>query len=100
MEISIFQKFDNDHILKMTEAFETQKNIYIVTEYCNGSDLKELMKEIKTMTQVEAKVYLRQSAKAFHDLSQKEVIHRDLKLENILLHFPGRDMELVTVTPG
>ena len=58
-------------------------------EYCNGSDLKEIMelKQQKLAPSV-IQTIMRQLVTGFNDMMMVLVIHRDLKLQNIMMHFP------------
>ena len=60
----------------------------MILDYCNGSDLAQLIKLRKTITQLEIKAILSQVVKGCKDIWAINVIHRDIKLANILLHFP------------
>ena len=60
-------------------------------EYCNGGDLENL-KEIRgKFTEVEARMILQQLVNGFKEIYKMNVMHRDLKLANILIHFPFED---------
>ena len=68
-------------------------------EYCNGGDLKDLM-ELRSFNvdpEVVRKI-LMMLVNGFHDMVEVLVIHRDLKLQNIMLHFPDNDAELTAMT--
>jgi len=58
-------------------------------EFCNGNDLKELMelKQWKLKPEIIQKI-MYQLVHGFNDMIDVLVIHRDLKLQNIMLHFP------------
>ena len=58
-------------------------------EYCNGGDLKDLM-EIKrwSLSCEIIQTIMKQLVQGFNDMISVLVIHRDLKLQNIMLHFP------------
>ena len=53
--------------------------------------LNELIKRRKRITEIEARFYLRQIALALKDFQEQRIIHRDLKLGNLLL---TGDMEI------
>ena len=38
-EIDILRNLDHPNILRLHEVFEDKKQIYLVTEYCNGGEL-------------------------------------------------------------
>ena len=60
-------------------------------EHCNGGDLENL-KEIKgRFREEEARLILQQLVNGFKEIYKMQVMHRDLKLANILVHFPDED---------
>ena len=57
-------------------------------DYCNGFDLSCLLRLRKSLTYLEVSLILRQVVIGLNDVWKLNVIHRDMKLANILLHFP------------
>jgi len=55
-------------------------------EYCNQGDLSDYIKDKKPLPEEEAIDIFNQIIAAFKVLVKKHVIHRDLKLANILRH--------------
>lgn len=69
------------YVVKMRKAIKTDSRYYIFMEYCNGSDLKEVM-ELKGF-KIDARIIQRimhQLVHGFNDMMSVLVIHRDLKL--------------------
>ena len=64
-------------------------------QYCNGGDLDELRELRGRFTEQEARFFLSQIIKGFKAINDMNVIHRDLKLANILVHFKSIDMDRV-----
>ena len=58
-------------------------------EFCNGFDLSVLLKIRKRLTQPEVSLILDQVVNGLCDIWKLDIIHRDMKLANILLHFPN-----------
>lgn len=83
----------------MRKAIKTDSRYYIFMEFCNGSDLKEVM-ELKKWRVVPAVIQqiLFQLVNGFYDMMKELVIHRDLKLQNIMLHFPDETERLKSLT--
>lgn len=46
LEISILQKIRHPHIIRLHEIHQSEKFIYLVMEYCEGSDLASLIKHV------------------------------------------------------
>lgn len=41
------KKLDDQHVVKLIDVLQSVNNTYIVTEYCNGGDLREYLKKKK-----------------------------------------------------
>lgn len=59
--------------------------MYIILELCDNQTLNELIKRRKRLTEIEVKYYMHQLIVATKDIHEQNVIHRDLKLGNLLL---------------
>ncbi|KAH6941127.1 hypothetical protein HPB50_014290 [Hyalomma asiaticum] len=85
-EIQIHRSLNHKHIVGFNSYFEDEKNVYIVLELCGRRSLMELHRRRKTLTEGEARYFLHQLLLACRYLVQQRVIHRDLKLGNLLLN--------------
>ena len=93
-EIGIMADIKHKNVCKLLSATKTESNYYLVTEFCNGGDLSGFMKQKGGyLKEPEARILLRQLVKGMAAISNQNVIHRDLKLPNILLHFPDLTRE-------
>jgi serine/threonine protein kinase len=73
----------------MRKAIKTDARYYIFMEFCNGSDLKEIMEHKKNkLNPAVIHMIMAQLVHGFYDMMAVLVIHRDLKLQNIMIHFP------------
>ena len=68
----------------------TTNNFYLVMELCNGGDLANLKKAKGRFKENEARLILQQLVNGFKEIYKQQVMHRDLKLANILIHFSGQ----------
>ena len=59
-------------------------------EYANGFDLGVLLKTRGQIKQEEARIIIKQVVHGIKDVWALGIIHRDVKLANILLHFPDK----------
>ena len=86
-EINILKQLDNINIMKLYEEIDTPKYLYLVMEYINGISLLEILKKDKYHYFEEKraiKIFI-QIVKGISYCQSKNICHRDIKLENILL---------------
>ena len=85
-EINVMKAVKGENIMNFLDVFWTMNNVYIITEYCEGGDLRQMMSKLKTpMDEERARDILRQIMAGFKILVDNKIIHRDLKPENILI---------------
>ena len=86
-EIRILQKLRHPNLLHFIDALDSPKQVFIVTEFIGGGSLHGLLKKQPTrrLTEDLAKRLFRQICEGLKYLHERQVIHRDIKLENILL---------------
>lgn len=66
--------------------FKTKTHIYLVLEYCQGGNLFKLRNKNPNIFTLEyIKKICFQLARAIQYMHERNVIHRDIKLENILI---------------
>lgn len=88
-EIKLQKAIHHSHIAKLHDYFSDADNIYIVLEYCKSGNLGEYLKRNSRLTEGEAVIYFLQTAFAVEYLHTNNIMHRDLKLENLLLDSKG-----------
>ena len=91
-EVDVLRGIKHPCIAEIVEVFETEKNVSIIMEYAAGGDLFEQVSEdndSRKLVERNAKIQFYQIAHAIAFLHSKNICHRDLKLENILLAEPG-----------
>ncbi len=84
-EIAIHRDLNHTQIVEFHSFFEDKTNIYIIIELCRGRTLLDLLQRRKVITELETCYYMIQIVLACQYLHENKIIHRDLKLENILL---------------
>lgn len=91
-EIKFLSELNHPNIIKLFEVKKKNDYIYLVMEYCNGGTLskaleKYIEKNGKPFTEEIVQFLMRQILSAVECLHKHGIIHRDLKLENILLKY-------------
>jgi serine/threonine protein kinase len=93
-EVVILEMIDSPHVIKFIEFVRTSNNFYLFIEYVNGGSLQNLLDIKGCFPEVVARKILRQIVAGCTALYAQKVVHRDLKLDNILISFPSRGEKL------
>jgi len=91
-EIIILQYLRHPNIVRFEEVKKTKKHYYIVMEYCNGGELSKALEKYiekygKPFSEEIVQHLMRQIIDAFKFMHARKIIHRDVKLDNILLNY-------------
>ena len=84
-ELIVSTRLKNDNIVKLIECIDIDNKSYIAYEYCNGGDLRKYMDYFKNFDEELIQVIMSQIVNGLSELFQKDVVHHDIKPENILL---------------
>ena len=91
MEKSIMKTLSSsDYIVKMFETYETKKHICIVMEYICAGDLLSYIKKRSKLTEPIAKFIFKQIILAIQYIHNHNIVHRDIKLDNILIDLDNK----------
>ena len=82
-EINILRNLDHPNIVKIIEFYSTENAYYIITDYCPSGELFNQINNSYNEFQLAVLFY--QIFSGLYYLHTNNIIHRDLKLENILL---------------
>ncbi|POM73387.1 CAMK protein Kinase [Phytophthora palmivora] len=95
-EVAILKQVGGSHnILELREAFETSDAYVLVTELVQGGELYDDLVEHGVFREERAKDLVRELAVTLQYLHSKDVVHADVKPENILLNDKDTSMKLI-----
>ena len=89
-EAEAVASLSHPNIVNVYDVGEEGKVHYIVMEYVDGQNLKEIIKNEGTLDEYTALDITKQIAKALGAAHKKGIIHRDIKPHNILISNEGR----------
>jgi calcium/calmodulin-dependent protein kinase I len=90
-EINIMKKVNHPSVVQMKAVFDTKEKLYIVLELMEGGELYDRIVKRKRFNEADAAFVTRQIFEALAYLHDVGVVHRDLKLENLLLVSKNED---------
>jgi len=85
------QHWNCPFIIKLCAAFQTPEKLYYILEYCPGGDLFDLLitQDEGCFEEADTRFYAAEVCLALEHLHTHDTIHRDVKLENMLLSADG-----------
>ena len=84
-ETNLMRGLYHPSVTKILETFETEKYMLIIMEYISGGNLQNFVKKRRKLCEKTAKILFRQLIQGIKYIHSKGIVHRDIKLENILL---------------
>eukprot|EP00128_Syssomonas_multiformis_P014092 Colp12_sorted_trinity150504_noHs@12596 len=93
-EIEILKMVHHKHIVCLKEVYETPKQVFMIMELCDGGELLEHLAKKQHYPEQEVVIIMQRLVEAIAYLHNNNIVHRDLKLENILLSKEDEDDHL------
>ncbi|KAF8339776.1 kinase-like domain-containing protein, partial [Cantharellus anzutake] len=84
-EIHHHRRLHHPHVTKLYEVIATETSIWLITELCSGGELFDYLVEKGRLSEDETRRLVGQLCLALHYVHSNGAVHRDLKLENVLL---------------
>ena len=87
IEISILQTYRHRNIVCLQDVQKTERHFYLILEYCGGGDLQQLIRTRKSGRLAErlTRRLMRDLSAGLKFLWRQELVHRDIKPQNLLL---------------
>ncbi|KAJ2713130.1 Serine/threonine-protein kinase [Coemansia spiralis] len=100
-EINILRTVRHDSIVELLDCLKSRNHIHLVMEYCSLGDLSDYMRRCRELPVLRnshgglhmdiARSFVHQLGVAMRFLRSRDIIHRDIKTQNILLQPPSDD---------
>ena len=92
-EINILRSLQHPNIILIKDIKRTPNNIYLILEYCHLGDLENYLEKyyydkllrVYHMPETVVQQIVKQLAEGFKLMRERSIVHRDLKLANILV---------------
>lgn len=93
-EIEMLRMLDHPNTVGLKDVSKTKSNYYIFLEYCSEGDLKKFIKTFNrfhgkdscTLDEKDARYIIKKIVEGLNYLGQRQIMHRDIKLENIIVN--------------
>lgn len=108
IEIKIMNIVNHRNVVALTELFESPKCRWFVMELTTSGGLRELLSNFDHLSEITVCKLMRQLLEGVHYLHNQGIVHRDLKVDNILFNGDLKTGEIkiadfglsALVTPG
>ncbi|KAK6317420.1 hypothetical protein J4Q44_G00128200 [Coregonus suidteri] len=88
-EIQLLRQFRHENLVNMLEVFRFKKRLYVVFEYIDRTVLEDLERYPRGLDSKRLRKYMFQILRAMDYLHTSNIIHRDVKPENVLVSNSG-----------
>jgi len=88
-ERNILAMTNNPFLVKMFYAFQSQNNLFVVMEFCQGGDLACMLENLGAFSEPMVRAYTAELVLGLCYLKEQKIVHRDLKPDNIFIGADG-----------
>lgn len=81
---------NHKNIIKLHQGFVVKNELLLIMEYADGGELVSYVEEREGLSEVECRQIFKQLCSAIEVCHSQGIIHRDLKLENVLFESKAR----------
>ena len=99
-EIAILRKVDHPNIVKLFDVFEDRHKLHLVMEFLPGGELFGRICEKESFSEREAVRILKEILEALDHMHDRNILHLDLKPDNILFATKDDDSPIKLIDFG
>lgn len=99
-EISIMKKLDHPNIIKIHRIYESDTHVSLVLDYLEGGELFQRILQKGRYDEKDASKLTEKLLRVLDYMSSLNIVHRDIKLENIILVSKESDVEIKLIDFG
>eukprot|EP01083_Nonionella_stella_P014133 39770_1 len=90
-EITNLKSLDHPNIVRLNDAYITNKHYFVSTEYCSGGTLHQRIMQMKRFSERDCVDFMHKLLETIHYIHSRNIVHRDLKLSNVV--FDSADIQ-------
>ena len=88
-EKNLLLRIDHSGIEHLVKTFKDDDRVYFLCEYINGIELLEVIRKKTVVSNEQAQFYIGNLILALEHLAKMKIVHRNLKLENLIVDIEG-----------
>mmetsp|Transcript_67699 Transcript_67699/g.151611 ORF Transcript_67699/g.151611 Transcript_67699/m.151611 type:complete len:473 (-) Transcript_67699:127-1545(-) len=89
-EIQALRNLRHPNVIRILDVADHPDSVCFIMEFAAGGELRGYVERNKALSEEESRHFFKQIVRAVHYVHSKKIVHRDLKLENILLDSQNR----------
>ncbi|KAI6660310.1 Death-associated protein kinase 2 isoform X1 [Oopsacas minuta] len=100
MEIRILKLVQHPNIVQLYDVYESIKELHLITELLSGGSLVDYLTEKEYFTERESAVYIHQLVSTLSYLHSNQIVHQDIKLDNIVINNRNEQLSIKIIDFG
>ena len=93
-ESEALEKLDHRNVITLIKSFAMKKEVIMCMEFCAGGELYDFVNQRGTVDELTARRIFEQIANGMSYVHKRGIVHRDLKLENVMFKNPPPDLTI------